>query len=185
MQKDPSQLKVMHRGGLASSLDKEFAGCLEESTNTNNKENAIDAATISSTSTPCLASRNPAPSNTDALGTRNADLQTFLSKGGADLQAALDKHRDNVLHLLRTGTMAGQNTIPKKMLTKVLEANMTTMTQVNTLIAHTGNKELSTWRFEGTRKHCQAQGHGTLQCRGCRTKFYGAWAPSRYWCLHQ
>ncbi len=59
----------------------------------------------------------------------------------ADLQAALDKHRDNVLRLLRTGTTAGQNMIPKKMLTKVCEANMTTMTQINTLIAPASGKE--------------------------------------------
>ncbi len=76
------------------------------------------------------------------------DLQTFLSMRGADLQAALDKHQDGVLRLLRMGTMAGQNIIPKKMLTKVHEANMTTMTQVNTLIAHAGGKELSTRRLK-------------------------------------
>jgi hypothetical protein len=104
MQKDPSQLKVMHRGALAGSLDKKFAGCSEESTNTNNKEDTTAAATTSSTSTPCLASRNPAPSNTDASGMRNADLQTFFSKRGGDLQAALAKHWDDVLHLLWMGT---------------------------------------------------------------------------------
>jgi hypothetical protein len=66
----------------------------------------------------------------------------------AGLQAALDKHWDNLLHLLWMGTMAGQNIIPKKMLTKVCKANMTTMTQVNTLIAFAGGKELSTWRLK-------------------------------------
>ncbi len=121
---------------------------MEESANTNNKEDTTPAATSSSTSTSCLASRNPAPSNTDASGTRNADLQTFLSKRDADLQAALNKHCDNVLCLLRMGTMAGQNIIHKKMLTKVRKANMTTMTQVNTLIARTGGKELSTQRLK-------------------------------------
>jgi hypothetical protein len=79
---------------------------------------------------------------------RHAQRQPFLSKHGTDLQAALDKHRDDVLHLLRMGTTAGQNIIPKKMLTKVLKANMTTMTQVNTLIARAGGKELSTWRLK-------------------------------------
>jgi hypothetical protein len=75
---------------------------------------------------------------------------------GADLQAALDKHWDNVLHLLWMGTTAGQNMIPKKMLTKVHEANMTTMTQINTLIARAGSKELSTRRLKelgSTAKH--------------------------------
>jgi hypothetical protein len=148
MQKHPSHLKVMHHGVLAGSLDKKLTGCLEKSPNTNNKEDTIAAATTSSTSTPLLASRNPAPSDTDASGMHDNDLQTFLSMHGADLQAALDKHRDNVLHLLWISTTAGQNIMPKKMLTKVREANMTTMTQVNTLIACAGSKELSTWRLK-------------------------------------
>jgi hypothetical protein len=67
----------------------------------------------------------------------------------ADLHAALDKHQDDVLHLLWMGTMAGQNMISKKMLTKFHEANMTTMTHINTLIACAGIKELSTWRLKG------------------------------------
>ncbi len=148
MQQDPTNLKVMHCGALAGSLDKKFAGCSEKSSNTNNKQDSIAIATTSSTSTPHLASRNPASSNADASGTHSNNLQIFLSMHGADLQAALDKHQDNVLHLLQMGTMAGQNMIPKKMLTKVHEANMTTMTQVNTLIARAGGKELSTWRLK-------------------------------------
>jgi hypothetical protein len=43
-------------------------------------------------------------------------------------------------------TTAGQNIIPKKMHTKVHQANMSTMAKVNTLIAHAGGKELSTRR---------------------------------------
>ncbi len=66
---------------------------------------------------------------------------------GADLQATLDKHWDDALCLLWMGTTAGQNMIPKKMLTKVREANITTITQINTLIARAGSKELSTWRL--------------------------------------
>jgi hypothetical protein len=138
----------MHYGALTGSLHEKFAGCLEKSTNTNSKQDTIAKATTISTSTPCLASRNPAPSDTDASGTQGNDLWTFLSMRDDDLQAALDKHWDDVLHLLRTGSMDGQNIIPKKMLTKVRKANMTTMTQVNTLIAHAGSKELSTRRSE-------------------------------------
>jgi hypothetical protein len=44
--------------------------------------------------------------------------------------------------------MAGQTIIPKKMLTQVCKANMTTMTQVNTLIARAGSKELSTQKLK-------------------------------------
>jgi hypothetical protein len=79
---------------------------------------------------------------------RNNDLQTFPSMRGTDLQAALDKHWDNVLCLLWMGTTTYQNMIPKKMLTKVCKANMTTMTQVNTLIACAGGEELSTQRLK-------------------------------------
>jgi hypothetical protein len=78
-----------------------------------------------STSLIRLALSNPALSNADASGMHNNDLQSYLSMCGTDLQAALDKHWDNVLRLLRMGTTAGQNIIPKKMLTKVREANMT------------------------------------------------------------
>jgi len=131
-----------------SHIDKKFAGCLEKSPNTNNKQDSIATAITSSTSTPCLASRNRALSDADASGTCNNNLQTFLSMRGADLQATLDKYWDNVLCLLGTGTTAGQNMIPKKMLTKVRKANITTMTQINTLIARASSKELSKQRLK-------------------------------------
>jgi hypothetical protein len=41
--------------------------------------------------------------------------------------------------------------IPKIMLTKVRKANTATMTQINTLIACAGGKELSTWRLKELR----------------------------------
>jgi hypothetical protein len=41
--------------------------------------------------------------------------------------------------------------IPKKMLTKVREVNMSTMTQINTLIVRAGSKELSTPRLKELR----------------------------------
>ncbi len=86
-------------------------------------------------------------SDADASRTWSNDLQSYLSMHGTDLQAALDKYWDNVLRLLRSSTTAGQNMIPKKMLTKVHGVNITTMTQINTLIAHAGGKGLSTWRL--------------------------------------
>jgi hypothetical protein len=49
------------------------------------------------------------------------------------------------------GTTAGQNMITKKFLTKVCEANMTTMSQINTLIARAGDKELSTQKLKELR----------------------------------
>ncbi len=152
MQQDLSNLRVMHCSVLAGSLDEQFAGCLEKSPNTNNnKHKSLAMATTSSTSLICLASRNPASSDADASGTRNNDLQSFLCMCGADLQATLDKHWDDVLHLLRMGTTAGQNMISKKMLTKVRKANMTTISQINTLVARAGGMELSTRRLRELR----------------------------------
>ncbi len=149
MQQDPSNLRVMHCRALAGSLDKQFAGCSEKSPKTNNnKHGSLSAATPSSTSLIRSASRNPASSDADTSGTRSNDLQSYLSMRGADLQAALDKHRDDVLHLLQMGTTAGQNMTPKNMLTKVCKANMTTMTQINNLIARDGCKELSPRRLK-------------------------------------
>ncbi len=116
MQQDPSN-RVIHRRALAGSLDKQFTGCSEKSSKTNNnKHKFLSAATPSSTSLIQSVSRNPALSNADASGMCSNDLESYLSMHGADLQAALDKHRDNVLHLLQTGTTAGQNMILKKCL---------------------------------------------------------------------
>ncbi len=148
MQKDPSQLKVMHRGVLAGSLDKKVPWMLGGVYQYQQQGRYYCCSHNKFHFNPCLASKIPAPSDTDASGTRDPDLQTFLSKHGADLQAALDKHQDDVLHLLWMGTTMGQNIIPMKMLTKVSDANITTMTQVNTLIASTGGKELSTRRLK-------------------------------------
>jgi hypothetical protein len=151
MQQDPSN-RAMHCRALAGSLDKQFARCSEKSPKpNNNKHKFLSAATPSSTSPICSASRNPALSDADASGTCSNDLQSYLSMCGADLQVALDKHRDGVLRLLQTSTTAGQNMIRKKMRTKVCKANMTTMTQINTLIARAGGKELSTWRLKELR----------------------------------
>jgi hypothetical protein len=115
MQEDPSKLRVMHCRALAGSLDKQFAGCLEKSPKTNNnKHESLSAATPSSTSLICSASRNLASSGADTPGMCSNDLQFYLSIHGADLQAALDKHRDNILCPLGMGTTAGHNMICKK-----------------------------------------------------------------------
>jgi hypothetical protein len=60
MQQDPPKLRFMHRGALAGSLYKQFAGCLEKSPNTNNnKHKPLASATASSTSLICLAFEKP------------------------------------------------------------------------------------------------------------------------------
>jgi hypothetical protein len=63
-----------------------------------------------------LCSKNPASSDADASDTRSSDFQSYLSMHGADLQAALDKHWNNILRLLQMGTTAVQIMIPKKCL---------------------------------------------------------------------
>jgi hypothetical protein len=55
------------------------------------------------------------------------------------------------------------------MLTKVCKANMTTMTQINTLIAHAGGKELSTWRLKelgSIAEHTAMELHGAKVVEG-------------------
>ncbi len=116
MQQDPSN-RALHRRAFAGSLDKQFSGCYEKSPKTkNNKHKFLSAATPSSTSPICSVLRNPASFDADTSDTHSNDLQSYLSMRGADLQAALDKHWDDVLHLLQTGNTAGQNMIPKKCL---------------------------------------------------------------------
>ncbi len=75
-------------------------------------------------------------------------MQSTLSKRDADLQAALDKHRDNVWCLLRTKPPTSQKAIPPKMLLKIQAVNLIKMVQINDSIARAGGKELSLLRLK-------------------------------------
>jgi hypothetical protein len=89
----------------------------------------------------------------------NAHPPSALGKCNDDLQAALDKHRDNVLRLLCTETATSQNAIPQKMLLKIRGANMIIMVQINDSIAHAGGKKLSTLQLKelGSNAECKAR----------------------------
>ncbi len=57
-----------------------------------------------------------------------------LSHHVATLQDALRKHWEDILHLLHTGSNSEQPAIPQKMLQKIQEANMLSMTKVTYLL---------------------------------------------------
>ncbi len=65
-----------------------------------------------------------------------------------ELQAALDKHQGDILHLFWTGPASGKPTVPPKMLHKIRVANMKTMTKANSLIGCAGGREFSTCKLK-------------------------------------
>ncbi len=60
-----------------------------------------------------------------------------------DFQNALAKHRDDILCLIRKSATHGKPAIPTKMIGKIREANLATMTLINTEVSRHGGKELS------------------------------------------
>jgi hypothetical protein len=125
MAKNPSLPSATLLRAIAGPLDKVFDGGLA-------KDDAAATSTTCSSTSPGSVLVYPA-------------LPPFsLGKCNDDLQAALNKHWDNVLCLLHTGTATSKNAIPQKMLLKIRGVNMTTMVQINDSIACTGGKKLST-----------------------------------------
>ena len=59
-----------------------------------------------------------------------------------NLQVVLDKHRDDILCLLRTKSPSAQRVIPQQMLTKICNVNMSTMVKINDSFAQAGGKAL-------------------------------------------
>ncbi len=137
MAKNPSLPSATFLRAIAGPLNKVFNGCLA-------KDDAAGTTTTCSSTPPSLALVHPVLSCAKDTAMPNAHPLSALGRRNDDLQAALDKHRDNVLHLLHTGTATSQNAIPQKMLLKIQGANMNTMVQINDSIAHTGGKKLST-----------------------------------------
>jgi hypothetical protein len=119
-----------------ASFDKVSNECLAQ-------DDAAATATTCSFTLPSFDLANPALFNAKDMSVKSA-----LSECNADLQAALDKHRDDVLCLVRTKTPTSQNSIPPKMLLKIQAMNMITMVQINDLIAPAGGKELSLLRLK-------------------------------------
>jgi len=127
---------AMLRQAPPASFDKVSNECLAQ-------DDAAATATTCSTTLPSFDLANPVLSNTNDMS-----VQSALSECYADLQAALDKHQDDILCLLRTKTPTSQNAIPPKMLLKIQAMNMITMVQINDLIARAGGKELSLLRLK-------------------------------------
>jgi hypothetical protein len=135
--KNPSLPSATFLCAIAGPLNKVFDGCLV-------KDDATATATTCSSTPPSLALVHPALSGAKDTAVLDAHPPSALGQRDDDLQEALNKHRDGVLHLLPTGTATSQNAIPQKMLLKIQGANMITMIQINDLMARAGGKKLST-----------------------------------------
>jgi hypothetical protein len=76
--------------------------------------------------------------------TTNSSSTDALIDDNHDFQNALEKHRDDILCLLiRKSATSGKPAIPTKMISKVREANLATMTLINKEASRHGGKELS------------------------------------------
>ena len=93
-------------------------------------DDATTAATTFSSSMTSLTTGTSNSSSTDALIEYNQDFQN-----------ALGKHRDDILCLIRKSATHGKPAIPTKMIVKIREANLATMT--NKEASRHGGKELS------------------------------------------
>jgi hypothetical protein len=95
-------------------------------------DDATTAATTFSSSMTSLTPGTSTTSSTDALIEYNQDFQN-----------ALVKHRDDILSLIRKSALHGKPAIPTKMIGKIREANLATMTLNNKEASRHGGKELS------------------------------------------
>ncbi len=138
--KNPSLPSATLLHAIASPLDKVFDGGLA-------KDDAAATSTTCSSTSPGSVLVYPVLSGAKDTAMPDARPPFSLGKCNDDLQAALNKHRDDVLCLLRTGTATCKNAIPQKMLLKIRGVNMTTMVQINDLIARAGGKKLSKLRL--------------------------------------
>ncbi len=95
-------------------------------------DDATTAATTFSSSMTSLTPGTTTSSSTDALMEYNPDFQN-----------ALKKHRDDILCLIRKSALHGKPAIPTKMIGKIREANLATMTLINKEASRHEGKELS------------------------------------------
>ena len=95
-------------------------------------DDATTAATTFSSSMTSLTPGTTTTSSTDALIEYNQDFQN-----------ALEKHRDDILCLIRESALHGKPAIPTKMIGKIREANLATMALINKEASRHGGKELS------------------------------------------
>ena len=95
-------------------------------------DDATTAATTFSSSMTSLTPGTTTTTSTDALMEYNQEFQN-----------ALKKHRDDILCLIRKSALHGKPAIPTKMIGKIREANLATMTLINKEVSRHGGKELS------------------------------------------
>ncbi len=65
-----------------------------------------------------------------------------------NLQVVLDKHRNDILCLLRTKSPSEQGAIPQRMLTKIRKVNMGTMVKINDQFVQAGGKALTVMKLK-------------------------------------
>jgi hypothetical protein len=94
-----------------------------------------DATTAATTFSSSMTSLTP--------GTTTSSSMDALMEYNQDFQNALKKHRDNILCLIRKSALHGKPAIPTKMIGKIREANLATMTLINKEASRHGGKELS------------------------------------------
>jgi hypothetical protein len=124
MDEDPALQKSELRNKNATPLGKGFSS-------------PSDAATATSTIFSLVDNKNPTLSPTRTMDEYESNLLAIIAK-----------HEEDILQLFRVGTGSGKSTIPTKMLRKVRAANMTSMTQANSLIARVGITNLSAKRLK-------------------------------------
>ncbi len=66
----------------------------------------------------------------------------------ADLQVVLDKHRNDILCLLRTKSPSKQGAIPQHMRAKIHKVNMGSMVKINDQFAQAGGKALTVMKLK-------------------------------------
>ncbi len=152
MAKNPSLPSATLLCAIAGPLGKVFDGGLA-------KDDAAATSTTCSSTSPGSVLVYPALSAKKDTAMPDTHPPFSLGKRDDDLQAALDKHRDEVLCLLCTGTATSKNAIPQKMLLKIRGVNLTTMVQINDSIACAGIKKLSTLQLKelGSDAECEAR----------------------------
>jgi hypothetical protein len=100
-------------------------------------DDATTAATTFSSSITSLTPGTTASSSTDALIKYNTNFQN-----------ALEKHREDILCLIRKCTTSGKPAIPTKMIGKVRKANLATIKSIKKEASRHGGKELTTKKMK-------------------------------------
>ena len=94
-----------------------------------------DATTAATTFSSSITSITP--------GTADSSSMDALIEYNYDFQSALEKHRDDILCLIRKSATFGKPAIPTKMVGTIRESNLATMKRINKEVSRHGGKELT------------------------------------------